>query len=425
MTVSYEALLRDKLGGPIVGDELWQTVTSVKAGDERAYGDALLTIDRMSWRDFEEQYYDAVASRWIGRMLSDPLLPGGALEALFSAEWASNQFREHVVAHRNITERLERDALNSKSRLVYKSLAGNPAISCDTVNAIRKSRSSAYIGKLLSNSALDGEMLRDLIAWAGRIGMGGDYIAYCGRENASMPVDAVLEWATGDEELRSYAMGSPVLPRDELVRLLLEGVDGSVDQAARFAFERRSNADGALIDWYVNMWFQRAGSSARPPYRGGVVCALSHPRAWGSTLERAYILCGDGKYGNEIVESILRSPSCPDWVRWDVLARGDERLIYVAATWCSNVPPGFVRTLADRGYWWDAVSCVNAPSDVLTDAVGPVLERITVPERHSTGHALSDLVTHSNFPPEARREVAPWSKASLWAVARDGFLGRA
>ena len=426
MADSLGVLMRDKLGGPTVGDELWQTVTSVEAGDERAYGEALLTIDQLSWRDFKEQYYDAVASRWIGRMLSDPLLPGGALEELFSAEWSSSQFREHVVSHQNITERLERDALNSKSRLVREALAGNPSISCDTVNAIRKSRSSSYVVKLLSNSALDGETLRDLVGHARRIGMSGDYIAYYGRENASMPVDVVLEWAAGSKEMRSHAMGSPVLPRDELVRLLLEGVDGSVDQAARFAFERRSNADGALIDWYVNMWFQRAGGSDRTPYRGGVVCALSHPRAWGSTLERAYVLCGDGKYGNEIVENILRSPSCPDWVRWDVLARGDERLIYVAATWCSNnIPSGFVRALAERGYWWYAVSCVNAPGDVLTDAVGPILDRLTVPERHSTGHALSNVITHSNFPTEVRREVAPWLKASLWSVARDGFLGRA
>lgn len=425
MTVSYEALLRDKLGGPTVGDELWQTVTSVGEGDGDMYGRALLAIDLASWRDFKERYYDVVASRWIGSMLSDPMLPGSALEMLFSAEWGSSQFREHVVAHRNITERLEHDALNIKSRLVRESLAGNPAISCDTVNAIRKSRSSAYIGKLLSNSALDGETLRDLIAWARRIGMGEDYIAHRGCQNASMPVDAVLEWAAGDKELSLSAMGSPVLPREELVRLLLEGVDGSVDQAARFAFESRSNADGALIDWYVNMWFRRAGSSARPPYRGGVVCALSHPRAWGSTLERAYMLCGDGKYGSEIVENILRSPSCPDWVRWDVLARGDERLIYIAATWCSNVPSGFVRALTERGYWWYAVSCANAPGDVLTDAVVPILDRITVPERHSTGSALSKVITHSNFPTEVRREVAPWLKASLWTVARDGFLGRA
>ena len=303
-----------------------------------------------------------------------------------------------------------------------KALAGNPAISGDAVNVIRKSRSHYYIGKLLSNSGLDGETLRDLIAWARRIGMEKDGIAYYGRQNASMPVDVVLEWATGDQKLRSYAMGSPVLPRDELARLLLEGVDGSVDQAAGFAFERRSNADGALINWYVNMWFRCAGSSVLPPYMGGVACALSHPRAWGSTLERAYMLCGDGKYGNEIVESILRSPSCPDWVRRDVLARGDERLIHVAATWCSNVPPGFARTLADKGRWWDAVACLSAPSDVLVEAVEPLVAEAK--DKQSRRNVLSRVTTHGNFPPEVRREVAPWLKTSLWAVARDGFLGR-
>ena len=81
-------------------------------------------------------------------------------------------------------------------------------------------------------------------------------------------------------------------------------------------------------------------------------------------MERAYVLCGDRKYGNEIVENILCSPSCPDWARRDVLARGDERLIHVAATRCSNVPPSFVRALSDKGYWRVAAACLSAPSDV-------------------------------------------------------------
>ena len=63
MTVSYDTLLRDNLGEPTVSDRLWRAVTSVEAGDERAYGEALLTIDRMSWRDFEDRYYENVSSR--------------------------------------------------------------------------------------------------------------------------------------------------------------------------------------------------------------------------------------------------------------------------------------------------------------------------------------------------------------------------
>lgn len=425
MSISYEALLRDKLGEPTVSDHLWQTVTSVEAGDERAYGEALLTIDRMSWRDFKEQYYDAVASRWIGRMLSDPMLPGGALEALFSAEWASSQFREHVVAHQNITERLERDALQSSSRLVREALAGNPSISDDTVKAIRKSRSHSYIRKLLSNSALDGETLRDLIAWAKRIGMEKDSIARYGCQNASMPVDVTLEWATGDQELRSYAMGSPVLPRDELVRLLLEGVDDSIDVATMYAFEPWSNADGQIIDWYVNMWCRNVGSSSRHVGSVGVERALSHPRARRSTLERAYALHRDEPYGDGIVKSILRSVSCPDWAWWDTLARRKFDLIRNAVRYAASVPHGYARDLADDGKWERAVACPGVPSDVLVDAVEGVINEREWRGEQTLRNMLTDVIAHENMPPEVRRACARWSHKSLWSVARDGFLGRA
>ena len=423
MTVSYDTLLRDKLGGTTVGDELWRAVTSVEAGDERAYGEALLTIDRLSWRDFEDRYYETVSCRWANRMVGDSLLPGGALETLFSAGRVHNKFRAALAAHQNITETLARDAARSRSSLVRAALAGNPAISGDVVGVLRKSKSEEVIGCLLSNGVVDGETLRGLVEHARRIGMGEYIIASDGCKNPSMPVDVVLEWASGDDTLRPCVLGSPVLPRDELARLLIEGVDGSVDQAARFAFESQSNADGVLIDRYVNAWFRRTGVLPRLRYKGGIVPALSHPRAWGSTLERAYVLCGDGKYGNEIVESILRSPSCPDWVRRDVLARGDEWLIHVAAAWCSNVPPGFARTLADKGRWWDAVACLSAPSDVLVEAVEPLVAEAK--DKRLRRNVLSRVITHGNFPPEVRREVAPWLKTSLWAVARDCFLGRA
>lgn len=37
----------------------------------------------------------------------------------------------------------------------------------------------------------------------------------------------------------------------------------------------------------------------------------------------------------------------------------------------------------------------------------------------------SDALLHQNMPPDVRRECARWFPESLWAVARDGFLGRA
>lgn len=426
MTVSYDTtLLRGNLGGQIVNNNLWGFVTSVGKGDAYAYSHALLAIDWVTWRDFESREYDKVRFRWADTMLSDRRLPGGALETLFSNGRACNGFRADLAAHPNITERLERDALRSKSALVREALAGNTAISGDTVSVLRKSKSKAVIGNLLSNSALDGEALRDLVEYARRIGMSERAIATRGCKNVSMPVDVVLEWA-GDATLRQYVLGSPVLPREELVRLLLEGVDDNLEVAARYAFERWSNADGQIIDWYVNMWFRSAESSSRFHDNVGVERALSHPRARRSTLERVYARYGgDGKYGRGMVKSILRSPSCPDCVRWDVLSRGDKNLIQDAARESESVPHGFARALADNGYWEEAVDCPNAPGDVLADAVEHIVNLYKWQGGSSLAeHQFGRFLASENMPPEVRRECARWSHVSLWAVARDGFLGR-
>lgn len=425
MTVSYDTLLRDKLGGPIVNDKLWGLVTSVGEGDAYAYSHALLAIDWVTWRDFESREYDTAQFRWAYMMLSDRRLPGGALETLFSNGRVCNGFRASIAAHKNITERLERDALLSKSALVREALAGNTAISGDAVSVLRKSKSKSVIGNLLSNSALDGETLRSIVEYARRIGMSERIIARQGCKNTSMQVDVVLEWAD-DATLRPYLLGSPVLPKEELVQLLLEGVDDNLEVAARYAFEPWSNADGQIIDWYVNMWFRSAESSSRFHDNVGVERTLSHPRAWGSTLERVYARYGgDGKYGRGMVKSILRSPSCPDWVRWDVLSRGDKSLIGDAARESESVPHGFARALADNGYWEEAVDCPNAPGDVLADAVEHIVNLYKWQGESSLArHQLGCFLASANMPPEVRRACARWSHVSLWAVARDGFLGR-
>lgn len=424
MTVSYDAILRDKLGVPIVNNNLWGFVTSVGKGDAYAYSHALLAIDWVTWRDFESREYDKVRFRWADTMLSDRRLPGGALETLFSNGRACNGFRADLAAHPNVTERLERDALRSKSALVREALAGNTAISGDAVSVLRKSKSKAVIGNLLSNSALDGEALRDLVEYARRIGMSGRAIATRGCKNVSMPVDVVLEWA-GDATLRQYVLGSPVLPREELVRLLLEGVDDSIDVAAMYAFEPWSNADGQIIDWYVNMWCRNVGSSSRHVGSVGVERALSHPRAWRSTLERAYALHRDEPYGDGIVKSILRSMSCPDWAWWDTLARRKFDLIRNAVRYAASVPHGYARALADDGKWECAVACPGVPSDVLVDAVEGVINECEWRGEQTLRNMLTDVIAHENMPPEVRRACARWSHKSLWSVARDGFLGRA
>lgn len=425
MTVSYDTtLLRDKLGNPIVNDKLWGLVKSVGKGDAYAYSHALLAIDWVTWRDFESREYDKVRFRWAGGMLRDRRLPGCALETLFSNGRVCNGFRADLAAHPNITERLERDALRSKSALVREALAGNTAISGDTVSVLRKSKSKSVIGNLLSNSALDGEALRDLVEYARRIGMSGRAIATRGCKNASMPVDMVLEWA-GDATLRQYVLGSPVLPREELVQFLLEGVDDSLEEAARYAFEPWSNAEGQIIDWYVNMWCRNVGSSSRHVGSVGVERALSHPRAWRSTLERAYVLHRDELYGDGIVKSVLRSVSCPDWAWWDALARGNWGLLRNAVRYAATVPHGFARALADTGRWEYAVACPGVPGDVLVDAVEGVINEYEWRGEQTLRNRLTDVIAHENMPPDVRRACARWSHKSLWAVARDGVLGRA
>ena len=423
MNVSYDALLRDKLGDPKVGDSLWRTVTNVGEGDAYAYGYALLSIDWATWRDFGSKEYSLVSARWAERMLRDRRLPGGTLETLFSNGSVCNGFRADVAAHPNITERLERDALRSRSGLVREALAGNAAISGDAVSVLRKSKSQEVIGNLLSNSSLDGETLRDLVGYARRIGMSERVIAARSCKNASMPVDVVLECGR-DDFLRRYVLGSPVLQRGELVQLLLEGVDGRVDAAAAYAFVPESNADGRLIDWYVNMWCRNAGSLPRPFASAGVEHALAHPRAWSSTLERAYMCCGGGECGDGILKNILRSVSCPDWVKWDVLSRGNIGLIRIMVRDAASVPHGYARALADAGKWEEAVACPNAPSDVLVDAVEGVVNEYEWRDKETLRNMLTNVMTHENMPPEVRREYARWSHKSLWSVALDGFLGR-
>lgn len=425
MTVSYDTtLLRDKVGDPTVYKNLWELVTSVGEGNAHMYGEVLLAIDWVTWRDFESREYDKVRFRWAYMMLSDDHMPGGALETLFSNGRVCNGFRASIAAHKNITERLERDAARSRSALVRESLAGNTSISEDAVAVLRKSKSKEVIGNLLSNSVLDGETLRSLVEYARRIGMSGRAIATRGCKNASMPVDAVLEWAD-DATLRQYVLGSPVLPREELVQLLLEGVDDNLEVAARYAFEPWSNADGQIIDWYVNMWCRNVGSSSRHVGSVGVERALSHPRARRSTLERAYALHRDDPYGDGIVKSVLRSVSCPDWAWWDTLARRKFDLIRNAVRYAASVPHCYARALADTGRWEYAVACPGVPSDVLVDAVEGVINEYEWRGEQTLRNMLTDVMTHENMPPEVRRECARWSHKSLWSVARDGFLGRA
>lgn len=182
------------------------------------------------------------------RYLRDPRTPGAALELLFSAEWLGSNMRADIAAHCNITEQLEKAALRGGSRLVREALAGNTSVSGETVKVLRKSRSRHVVGELASNSALDGQVLRECVGKARGLGMSEGEIAGHGCVNASMPEDVVLSWLNGgDERARAEALSSPLCPRGDLWRYLTgEGANARSEGLDSRVFSGWSNADGSM-----------------------------------------------------------------------------------------------------------------------------------------------------------------------------------
>lgn len=154
-----------------VNDSLWRAVTSVEEGDEAAYGRALCHVGDMMRRCFLGARPDRGKRTQYTRFLRDQRTPGAALELLFSAEWLDSNMRADIAAHCNVAERLEAVALRGGSHLVREALAGNPSVSGETIDVLRRSMSRYVVGKLLSNSALDGQVLRECVGKARGLGM--------------------------------------------------------------------------------------------------------------------------------------------------------------------------------------------------------------------------------------------------------------
>lgn len=430
MTVSYDTLLRDKLGGTTVGDELWRAVTSVEEGDEAAYGRALRQVGDMTRRCFLGARPNRVDRAWHTRFLRDQRTPGAALELLFAAEWLDNNMRADIAAHCNVTERLEAVALRGGSHLVREALAGNPSVSGETIDVLRRSRSRYVVGKLLSNSALDGQVLRECVGKARGLGMREGEIAGRGCVNASMPEDVVLSWLNGgDERAHAEALSSPLCPRGELWRYLTgecahtrsEGLDSRV-------FSGWSNADGQMVDYYASgvvAGIVRGDTDF--DHEHTLRLALRHPRVWSSTVEKAYTMVD---HTLRLLASVMGSPVCPEWVWADALARSgrllalgngnyffvkDERVF--DAAWLSDC---HARRLLDAGLAYYAVFVACASQGTLTRVADFALAGQT-----TWRSLLSGVAAHQNTHPVLRRELAPWFPESLWLVARDGFLGRA
>lgn len=159
--------------------------------------------------------------------------------------------------------------------------------------------------------------------------------------------------------------------------------------------------------------------------------ALSHPRARATTLERLYVRYGAVSWW--LRSTVAKAPSCPDWVRQDAarkLAVEDGALMMRTGYPCAS--PESVRALYECGYLTVVAGCENAPGDLLAEVLRAKLRKAVEAQDDGSNSAprftANDVIvplSHDNMPVDVRRECARWLPEVLWAVARDGFLGRA
>lgn len=402
MSSSFGDVLRRKLGDPVVDRDVWDAVDAVGEGDEAAYLHALASI--ASRYGESELYY----------VIRDRHTPGSVLEGLFFAAGGWRETRPRLFACDialvgcSMTRRIERAIMSGGDIGLLKDIAGNPHISDETVDDLLRLDSTDVYHRMLANRGLGGRVLRDVERRLRDAGEEIERVATSGYRNNAMPVDVVMSWADSGGRAREVAMMSPVMPRDALADYFLSGAWYLMYEAAKRVFASTSNADGSLIDWYVKARLCKSDS------RDNVGGALEHPHAWQSTLERAYVQAG--RDDKKIAMALVRAPTCPEWVRRDVLSLGDSDLV-VEAAWSVGASPDYARFLMNAGYVREASYCRAASGDTLRELVAR--------SGDWSGEWPARVATHGGLPPDVRRGLAPWFPESLWLVARDRFLGRA
>jgi len=423
MSDDYNGLLRTIYGEPTVDGDLWDTVTSVGEGDEDAYAAALVAIGRAYGR-----YCVEAAVR-------DQRAPGVVLDALIDRFSADDHLPLLIAGHPNVTANVEQYCRRKRRAKLNEFLAGSHGVSDEAVERLLKSRAHRVIGALLGNSSLGEDVLRRAELRAHSIGMRMGEIVWDGRRNASMPVDVVESWLTcSDEQVRLDALESPAAPRNILWERLTQDVNFAEDSSAGYnIFAYESNADGDMIDWFLTRWEKQWRDELhRVTRRRWVVeAALSHPRARATTLERLYVRYGAISWW--LRSTVAKAPSCPDWVRQDAarkLAREDGVTVMRTGYPCAS--PESVRALYECGYLTLVAGCENAPGDLLAEVLREKLWKAVEAQGDGLNSAprftANDVIvplSHDNMPVDVRRECARWLPEVLWAVARDGFLGRA
>lgn len=425
MSDSYARVLREIVGEPVVTGELWDTVTSVGEGDAGAYAEAIAAITRAC----------GVAS--VDGALRDESTPGAVLDVMVDRFERYSGFFKPIAAHPNITPRVEEYCLSKRRVALNESLAASAGVSAEAVEKLLRSKSRGVIGALLGNSSLSEEQLRRAEWRARSIGTPMWLMARDACKNRAMPVDVVLSWLSDEREelkARAYALKSPVVPRSVLWGWLTkEACCDAESSVAMSIFDECSNADGAMIDWFLSRWEKQARDELHRATRRRWVAeaALSHPRARATTLERLYVRYGAVSWW--LRSTVEKAPSCLDWVRQDAarrLAREDG--VTAMRTGYPSASPESVRALYECGYLTVVAGCENAPGDLLAEVLRAKLRKAVEAKGDGSNSAprftANDVIvplSHDNMPVDVRRECARWLPEVLWAVARDGFLGRA
>lgn len=420
MSDSYARVLREIVGEPVVTGELWDTVTSVGEGDAGAYAEAIAAITRAC----------GVAS--VDGALRDESTPGAVLDVMVDRFERYSGFFKPIAAHPNITPRVEEYCLSKRRVALNESLAASAGVSAEAVEKLLRSKSRGVIGALLGNSSLSEERLRRAEWRARSIGTPMCLMARDACKNRAMPVDVVLSWLS-DERARAEALKSPVVPRSVLWGWLTkEACCDAESSVAMSIFDECSNADGDMIDWFLSRWEKQARDELHRATRRRWVAeaALSHPRARATTLERLYARYGAISWW--IRSTVEKAPSCPDWVRQDAarrLAREDGATVMRTGYPCASSES--VRALYECGYLTVVAGCENAPGDLLAEVLSAKLRKAVEAKGDGSNSAprftANDVIvplSHDNMPVDVRRECARWLPEVLWAVARDGFLGR-
>ena len=423
MNGDYEALLRTIYGEPTVDGDLWDTVASVGEGDEVAYADALVAIGR------------AYGCYCVEAAVRDQRAPGVVLDALIDRFSADDRLLLLIAGHPNVTANVEQYCRRKRRVKLNEFLAGSHGVSDEAVERLLKSSAHRVIGALLGNSSLSEDVLRRAELRAHGIGMSARAIVWEGKGNASMPVDVVESWLTcSDEQVRLDALESPAAPRRILWEHLTQDVNFTEESSAGYnIFAYESNADGDMIDWFLSRWEKQARDELHRATRRRWVAeaALLHPRAQATTLERLYARYGAISWW--LRSTVAKAPSCPDWVRQDAARRlAVEDGVTVMGTGYPGASSESVRALYECGYLTVVAGCENAPGDLLAEVLEGKLRAAVEAQGDGSNSAprftANDVIvslSHDNMPVGVRRACARWLPEVLWAVARDGFLGRA